>query len=254
MNYISIIIIFVTILILYCVLKTTEFFPLPCVDNIENCKTYKSLVVSIMGYLYDIEFNILLNLDLKNYLKSSYDEAVDDSKINFVKQEIIKLINKPNKIDLNANQDIKHEIKNPLFQFSIFKPFEKEFSSKLPKEIETERKTKIKEIEKLVEDNELSISDKDKLENELINCALECIRTSLNEFVDEQIPEINDIKDLNESVPLILAYQIVNNDAFSGKYNFEPIELNTNNKFDSFKQMLKRRDTMLQNIVQKLSE
>ena len=98
MNYLSLSIILVVIIVLYLVLKNTKDFFITgaapgaapvedaCLENLEShCTTYKTLMNLIMMNITNTAFNSLDNLNLKNHLKSWYDLSSDyTTKVNNV--------------------------------------------------------------------------------------------------------------------------------------------------------------------------
>lgn len=242
MMYISLFIIIVVIIVLFLVLKKNNkelFSDTPqCVAGNEECTKYYLLVSTITNYLDEIVFNLLFhNDDLKNHLKSLYNKSSDDKKISILKNEIKEFIDlNKDKIDINADPNINHNVPNTFYEFDIYNSLSEEFNGYLSDD-------QIKKKNELLQE----IGDDDQIKFNLINCCLKCIRSDLNKIVNANIPELSN--DLDENILIIITYLITTNPDFSGNFNFSPIQIDTDSKLNSFKEIIKKRGKLLNNIT-----
>jgi hypothetical protein len=243
MMYISLAIIIVVITVLFLVLKKNNkelFSDTPqCVAGNDECTEYYLLVSTITNYLDEIVFNLLFhNDDLKNHLKAIYSKASDDKKITILKNKIKEFIDLNNdKIDIKTN----HIVPNTFYEFDIHNSLSEEYNGYLS---DDQIKEKNKLLKKIGENDEIKSN---LIKFNLINCCLECMRSDLIKIVNANIPELSN--DLDENILIIITYLITTNPDFSGNYILSPIEVDTDSKLNSFKEIIKTRGKMLNNIT-----
>jgi hypothetical protein len=255
MNYLSLSIILVVIIVLYLVLKNTKDFFITgeapvavenmCLENLEShCTTYKTLMNLIMMSSTNTAFNSLENLNLKNHLKSWYDLSSDyTTKVNNVKGKIKAYIDNDNPINIGTDTE-PNNIDNPFYNFDIYKYFEGNHD--LSDELINSRNEELTTLANAP--TTPSTGDGRHSRLDVGNCAFQCFRFFLNPLLgNQQIPD-EDFSDLSELQSTILTYLIITNPEFSGIIPLAEFDLQIDNKFNTFGDMLNRRKDLLNNI------
>ena len=211
MNYLSLSIILVVIIVLYLVLKNTKDFFITgaapgaapvedaCLENLEShCTTYKTLMKLIMMSSTNTAFNSLNNLNLKNYLKSSYDLSSNYShKVEDIKGKIKDYIDGNEIINIGSDTE-PNNIDNPFYNFDIYKYFEGNHD--LSDELINSRNEELIELANAPTTPSTGEGRHSRLD--VGNCAFKCFRYFINDFLsdDQKIPDENfsDLSDYNQ--------------------------------------------------------